>query len=53
MPYTDMTKPVRTNPKLTDWVPLEQQIQTCTAVRDLFDLVPEVKAPQQFADDIF
>ena len=41
MTHTDMTKPFSTNPKLADWVPLEQQIQTITAARELLDLVPE------------
>ena len=36
-----MTKPFSTNPKLADWVPSEQQIQTITAARDILDLVPE------------
>ena len=36
-----MTKPFSTNRKLADWVPLEQQIQTITAARDTWDLVPE------------
>ena len=36
-----MTKPFSTNPKLADWVPSEQQIQTITAARELWDLVPE------------
>ena len=36
-----MTKPFSTNPKLADWVPSEQQIQTITAARELLDLVPE------------
>ena len=38
---TPMTKPFSTNPKLADWVPSEQQIQTITAARDIWDLVPE------------
>ena len=41
MTHTDMTKPFSTNPKLADWVPLEQQIQTITAARELLDLVHE------------
>ena len=41
MTHTDMTKPFSSNPKLADWVPLEQQIQTITAARELWDLVPE------------
>ena len=41
MTHTDMTKPFSTNPKLADWVPSEQQIQTITAARELLDLVPE------------
>ena len=36
-----MTKPFSTNPKLADWVPSEQQIQTITAARELWDLVSE------------
>ena len=36
-----MTKPFSTNPKLADWVPSEQQIQTITAARELWDLLPE------------
>ena len=36
-----MTKPFSSNPKLADWVPSEQQIQTITAARDIWDLVPE------------
>lgn len=36
-----MTKPFSTNPKLADWVPSEQQIQTITAARELVHLVPE------------
>ncbi len=31
MTHTDMTQPFSTNPKLADWVPSEQQIQTITA----------------------
>ena len=38
---TPMTKPFSSNPKLVDWVPSEQQIQTITAARDIWDLVPE------------
>ena len=38
---TPMTKPFSSNPKLADWVPSEQQIQTITAARELWDLVPE------------
>ena len=41
MTHTDMTKPFSTNPKLADWVPSEQQIQTITGARELLDLVPE------------
>ena len=41
MTHTDMTKPFSSNPKLEDWVPSEQQIQTITAARELWDLVPE------------
>ena len=41
MTHTDMTKPFSANPKLADWVPSEQQIQTITAARELLDLVPE------------
>ena len=40
MTHTDMTKPFSSNPKLEDWVPSEQQIQTITAARELWDLVP-------------
>ena len=36
-----MTKPFRSNPKLADWVPSEQQIQTITAACELWHLVPE------------
>ena len=36
-----MTQPFSTNQKLADWVPSEQQIQTITAARDIWDLVPE------------
>ena len=36
-----MTKPFSSNPKLADWVPSEQQMQTITAARDIWDLVPE------------
>ena len=36
-----MTKPFSSNPKLADWVPSEQQIQTITAARDIWNLVPE------------
>ena len=36
-----MTKPFSSNPKLADWVPSEQQIQTIIAARDIWDLVPE------------
>ena len=41
MTHTDMTKPFSSNPKLADRVPSEQQIQTITAARELWDLVPE------------
>ena len=41
MTHTDMTKPFSTNPKLADWVPSEQQIQTITAAHELLDFVPE------------
>ncbi len=41
MTHTDMTKPFSTNQKLEHWVPSEQQIQTITAARELWDLVPE------------
>ena len=41
MTHTDMTKPFSTNPKLADWVLLEQQIQTITVALELLDLVPE------------
>ena len=41
MMNADMTKPFSSNPKLADWVPSEQQIQTITAARELLDLVPE------------
>ena len=34
---TPMTKPFSSNPKLADWVPSEQQIQTITAARDIWD----------------
>ncbi len=36
-----MNKPFSGNSKLADWVPSEQQIQTITAARDIWDLVPE------------
>ena len=36
-----MTKPFSPNPKLADWVPSKQQIQTITAARDIWSLVPE------------
>ena len=36
-----MSTPFSTNPKLSDWIPSEQQIQTITAARELWDLVPE------------
>ena len=38
MTHTDMTKPFSTNPKLADWVPSEQQLQTITGARELLDL---------------
>ena len=38
---TPMTKSFSTNPKLSDWVPSEQQIQTITAARELLELIPE------------
>ena len=41
MTHTDMSKPFSSNPKLEHWVPSEQQIQTITAARELWDLVPE------------
>ena len=41
MTHTDMTKPFSSNPKLADWIPSEQQIQTITGARELLDLVPE------------
>ena len=41
MTHTDMTKPLSTNPKLADWVPSEQQTQTITVARALWNLVPE------------
>ena len=41
MTHTDMTKPFSANPKLADWVPSEQQLQTITGARELLDLVPE------------
>ena len=53
MTHADMTKPFSSNPKLADWVPSEQQIQTITAARELLDLVPEVTDPQQLVDDTF
>ena len=43
MTHTDMSKPFSSNPKLEHWVPSEQQIQTITAARELWDLVPEEK----------
>ena len=36
-----MSTPFSVNPKLSDWIPSEQQIQTITAARELWDLVPE------------
>ena len=39
MVYIDMTKSFSTNPKLADWVPSEQQIQTISGTRELLDLV--------------
>lgn len=36
-----MSTPFSTNPKLSDWIPSEQQILTITAARELWDLVPE------------
>ena len=41
MPHIDTTKPFSSNPKLADWIPSEQQIQTITAARELWDLLPE------------
>ena len=41
MTHTDMTKPFSSNPKLADWVPSEQQIQTITAAREILDLDPD------------
>ena len=41
MTHADMTKPFSINPKLADWIPSEQQIQTITAAREHRDLVPE------------
>ena len=41
MTHTYMTQAFSSNPRLADWVPLEQQIQSITAARDLLDLVPE------------
>ena len=41
MTHTDMTKPFSSNPKLADWIPTEQQIQTITTGRELWDLVPK------------
>ena len=41
MTHIDMTQQFSSNPKLTDWVPSEQQIQTITAARDIWDLVSE------------
>ena len=35
-----MTKPFSTNPKLADWVPSEQQIQTIEEARSLMGLRP-------------
>ena len=55
MTHTDMTKPFSTNPKLADWVPSEQQIQTITAARELLDVMcrlqPEVMDTQQLEND--
>ena len=42
MTHTDMTKPFSSNQKLADWVPSEQQIQTITAARELWDLLPVI-----------
>ena len=53
MTHTDMTKPFSSNPKLADWVPSEQQLQTITGARELLDLVPEVTDPQQLVDDTY
>ena len=41
MTHTDMTKTFSRDPKLADWVPSEQQIQTITAAHELLNLVPE------------
>ena len=41
MNHTDMTKPFSINLKLANWVPSEQKIQTITAARELWELVPE------------
>ena len=32
---------IQHQPELADWVPSEQQIQTITAARELWDLLPE------------
>ena len=41
MTNTDITEPFSSNWKLEFWVPSVQQIQTITAARELWDLVPE------------
>ncbi len=53
MTHTDMTKPFSTNPKLADWVPSEQQIQTITATRELLELVPEEEGDSTNAHTIY
>ena len=41
MTHADMTKPFSTNPKLADWVPSEQQLQTISAPCEILNFVPE------------
>ena len=41
MTHTDMTQTFSANPKLADWVPSDQQLQTITGARELLDLVRE------------
>ena len=48
MTHTDMTKPFSTNPKLADWVPLEQRIQTFTTALDIWDLLPEEEGDETY-----
>ena len=43
MTHTNMTKPFISNTKLADLVSSEQKIQSITAAREPWDLVPEDK----------